>query len=1053
MKYLFLLAATLMSSILGAQQIRGIVTAEDNSPVAGATVRLLKSKLSTLTAEDGKFIITSGINNDTLIISHVNYLMQTIRVTDNFITVKLIAKIKELDAVLINTGYQDIPKERSTGSFEKISSELFNQQTGTTVLSRLESITNGLYFEKKTNTSTPNIIVRGLSTIQGPRAPLIVLDNFPYDGDVNNINPNDVESVTVLKDAAAASIWGTRAGNGVIVITTKKGRFNQPLKIEINNSIMVTPKPDLFYMSNMTSGDFVDVEKFLFSKGFYSSQLSSTSRPTISPVVEILSRKAAGLITSTQADDMINAIRDHDVRNDFTNYLYRQSVNHQHSLNLRGGTSATAWNLSAGLDQNAGNLAEKYTRINLKEDNVFRISKWLQVSSGICYTQTNTLAGSLGYNEISTSNGKLPLYTSLADSIGNPLPVLKSFRQGYLDTAGAGRLLDWNYYPLTDYENVNNKTIANDIIVNAGINFKPIKNISADVKYQYERQGAIQTILNNESSYFTRNLINTFSQLNRATGVVTYKVPKGSIIDNTNAILESQNIRGQINYNGTWKSNSLSAIAGIEIRNIHNTNNSFRSYGYNDNILTSVNVDYLNPYPSFITGSNSNIPNGISYNDKLNRYVSYYANAAYTYLYKYTLSASARRDASNLFGISTNDKWTPLWSAGLGWEISKEKFFHLPSISFLRFKATYGYSGNADPSRSAVTTVTYVTTSPYILLPIARIAQFNNPGLRWEKVGMINLGIDFKLFNGRIEGSAEYYKKNANDLFGPTPVDYTIVGTDNLIQNVAAMKGYGWDIDISTVNTRGIIKWTTNLIFNTNHDEVTSYFLSSKQGSNFTTSGTSISPIVGKPVYALYTYQWAGLDPLTGDPLGILNGQPSKNYAAITGASTSITDLVYNGPAFPTMFGSVGNTISWKGLSFTARITYKFGYYFLRSSVNYGALFNSRTGDADFANRWQKPGDEALTYVPSMIYPNISTRDVFYTNSSVLAEKGDHIRLQYITLSYNLKVKKIFTVQPYLNINNIGILWRANHYGIDPDYRNTSILPASNYTAGIRAQF
>lgn len=1053
MKYIILPAVLLLSKFLNAQEIRGVVTSEDNSPIAGATVRLIKSESHTLTGQDGKFIITTDFTNDTLIISHINFQVQQIPVTGKALTVKLVAKIKQLDPVLINTGYQDIPKERSTGSFERISNSLFNQQTGTSVLNRLESITNGLYFEKKINSSTPGIVVRGLSTIQGPKSPLIVLDNFPYEGDLNNINPNDVESITVLKDAAAASIWGTRAGNGVIVITTKKGRFNQPLKIEMNHSLTVTAKPDLFYMTNISPTDFVDVERFLFDKGFYASQLTSSSRPTISPVVEILSRKAAGIITPVQADAMIDALREHDVRNDFENYLYRQSINRQHSINVRGGSSSIGWNISAGLDQNEGNLEDKYTRINLKQDNIFRISKKLQVSSGVYYTQSKSVAGSPGYNEIITSNGKLPMYTSLADMNGNPLPVMKTFRQGYLDTAGSGKLLDWNYYPLTDYKNVNNTSITNDFIINAAINYKPFKNISADVRYQHERQAVIQTTLNNEGSYFTRNMINTYSQLNRTTGVVSYKVPRGSIIDNSNAVLVSQNIRGQINYTSQWKKSNLSAIAGMETRDIHTNSNSFRSYGYNDNILTSVNMDYLNPYQSFITGSTSNIPNGISYNDKINRYVSLYANAAFTLYDKYTFTASGRRDASNLFGVSTNNKWTPLWSVGFGWEISREKFFRATSVPYLRLKATYGYSGNADPSRSAVTTITYVTTSPYTLLPVARIAQFNNPALRWEKVGMFNLGIDFKMFNGRVEGSAEYYHKNAKDLFGPVPVDYTVVGTDNLVQNVAAMKGSGIDISLNTINTLGRIKWTTNLIFNTNQDKVTNYYLSTKQGSNFTTSGTSISPVIGKPVYAIYTYPFAGLDPATGDPFGMLNGQVSKNYSAINGAATQVTDLVYHGPAFPTVFGSIGNTISWNRLAVTARVTYKLGHYLMRSSINYGSLFNSRTGDADYAKRWQKQGDEAFTNVPSMIYPNISARDAFYNNSSALVEKADHIRLQYVALSYDTKPGHLFTIQFYINVNNIGLLWRANDYGIDPDYRNTSILSPASYTAGIRAQF
>jgi hypothetical protein len=272
---------------------------------------------------------------------------------------------------------------------------------------------------------------------------------------------------------------------------------------------------------------------------------------------------------------------------------------------------------------------------------------------------------------------------------------------------------------------------------------------------------------------------------------------------------------------------------------------------------------------------------------------------------------------------------------------------------------------------------------------------------------------------------------------------------------MASMKGTGWDIAINSINTKGPVTWSTDFNFNTNKDRVTDYYRSSNQGSNFVGSGTAISAIPGRPVYAIYSYKWAGLDPLTGDPQGIVNGQVSKDYTALTGTGTLITGLVYHGSALPTVFGSLGNTIAWKNLSLTARLTYKMGYWFRRNTINYGSLFTSATGDPDYALRWQKPGDEAFTSVPSMIYPNNTRRDAFYTNSEILVEKGDHIRLQYISLSYTIKRKAkkrlpFSDMQLYANISNLGIIWRANKHGIDPDYQNNTILPAKNYAMGIR---
>ncbi|SEN45755.1 TonB-dependent outer membrane receptor, SusC/RagA subfamily, signature region [bacterium A37T11] len=169
--------------------------------------------------------------------------------------------------VLVNTGYQQLPKERATGSFAVVDNKLFNQQVSTDVLSRLEAVANGVVVDRSYS-STPTLMVRGLSTIQGPREVLIVVDNFPYEGELKNLNPNDIQDITILKDAAAASIWGARAGNGVIVIRTKKGQFNQPNSISFNTNVTISNKPNLYKIKQVSSDAFVEYEKFLYERGY-----------------------------------------------------------------------------------------------------------------------------------------------------------------------------------------------------------------------------------------------------------------------------------------------------------------------------------------------------------------------------------------------------------------------------------------------------------------------------------------------------------------------------------------------------------------------------------------------------------------------------------------------------------------------------------------------------------------------------------------------------------------------------------------------------------------
>ncbi len=1037
--------------------IRGrVIVDSTGGPLKSATVTDQSSGRATTTNENGEFSLTVKRPGATLRISHVGFVSREVKIAANTnmpVIIALKQSVGELgEVVVVSTGYERLPRERATGSFDVISKTLFNKQVSTDVLGRLEAVANGYQVDRVT--SGAGIAIRGLSTIMGPTAPLIIVDNFPYDGDINNINPNDVDNITILKDAAAASVWGSRAGNGVIVITTKKGSFNQKATVDFNASVTVLTKPDLGWIPQISSSDLINTEIFLYGQGDYNSKFDDFMRPPLSPVVEILRKRTLGEISATDSASQIDALRGNDVRRDFDNYFYQRGLNQQYSIGVRGGNEKLAWIMSAGADRNVNNLAAGYNRYNFKWDNTWSATDRLRVTTGVYYTESKNISGRPGYGNINLINGALPVYASLASASGEPFPVAKDYRQVYTDTAGNGALLDWNYYPLTDYQHTRTTSGIQDFLGKAGLSYRFSNSFSADILYQYERQRTSGRTLYDPESYYTRDMINSFSQIND--GTVTYAVPLGGILDLSQTDLVSQQGRGQFNFNHTWGDYSLAAIAGGEIRQVRSFDEMNRTYGYNDNILTSVNVDLVHSYPNYITGWENFIYSGASLSALTNRYVSAYANALLTYKEKYSLSASARRDASNLFGVSTNNRWAPLWSSGLSWNISKESFYHSSFIPYLRLRATYGVSGNVNPRQSALTVLSYAWTSQYTGAPTAYVSDYSNPELRWEKSYMFNIGADFSLRNKRVTGSIEYFRKRGVDLYGPSLVDYTAgLGTSTVLKNVASMRGHGLDVQLSSVNMQKAITWTTTFNASFYKDKITRYYLASQQGSNYVTGTLStVSGVEGKPVYALLSYKWAGLDPATGDPMGLAGGKPSTDYNYLIGPETTIDSLKYSGPAMPTMYGSVINTISWQGLSLTFAITYKAGHYFRRESINYSTFLGGGNGNADFAERWQHPGDEAHTNVPSMVYPASNSRSDFYSGSAVLVEKSDFIRLQFVTLSYN--VKKIIAsrafenMEVYLNCNNPGLLWKNTKYNIDPDYPSFNARVPVSYAAGVR---
>lgn len=1053
-----------LQSIIAQQTINGKITNTDQQPIAGVQVQIKGTKTGTVTDANGVFHLTLNTTNPLIEITHIGYLPQTLAAKPEvFLAVVLQADIKQLEEVTVSTGYQKISKAQSAGAYEFIDKSKMENKVATDVISQLEGL-GSISFDK-VNGRNP-LSIRGLSTILGPKAPLIVLDNFPYEGNLNNINPNDIESVTVLKDAAAASIWGTKAGNGVIVLTSKKAAFNQPIKVELNTNLTWGEKPRLWERQMISNDDYIDVQQFLFGKGYYKGTETSTSKTVLPGVVEILIKQRDGKISADEATAQMNALRKIDVRNDLLKYWYKPTLNEQVALNLQGGAGKLAWLFSASYDQNRDNTDNRYKRMVLRSDNTLTPLKNLELNLGITYTQSATEAS---YSDAYLNNitgQRLYPYTRLADDQGNALAITHDYRDGYTDTVGGGKLLDWKYRPLDEKKYVNNHTVNNDLLLNLSVKYSILPGLNAELRYQNESGQSNNNNLQNQQCYYTRDLINKFTQI--SSGVLTRPVPLGAILDQNFTSLNVYAWRGQLNVNRNMGLFNLNAFTGMERRENHTTSSSFRNYGYNDNVMTTSPVDYMTWFKSYIDGNSMSIPYKNNYGDITNRYISYYANAAVSYANRYTVTASVRKDGSNLFGVEANQKIVPLWSAGFAWTISNEKFFHSGVINYLKLRSSYGYSGNIDNTVSAYTTVSYISSGGINNISYANILTPPNPDLRWEKIGMLNGGLDIGFKNNRISGSLDVYFKRGKDLLGQIPLDPTtgfyspaVLTSTNQFQyrgNGASLKDRGIELVVHTKNIVGKFSWNTDWIFQFNRSEVTYYPLQTTAGSSIVNNGFSPNPIVGKPVYSLYSYKWGGLDPQTGAPQGYVNGKLSKDYSSMIYNST-ISDLQYSGDALPPYFGSLINVFTWHRFSLNTTITWKMGHFFRRNILSYSGLYANSAGaySAEYARRWQQPGDEKFTQVPAMMYPANSNSDAFYSTSEATIEKADNIRLKDISLSYaldklTLKTLQLKQLQFYVYANNLGILWKATNAPQDPD--SYADIPVSRTIAfGIRAQF
>jgi TonB-linked SusC/RagA family outer membrane protein len=1092
--------------------LTGKIVDESGQPLPGATITIKRTGQSVVTSGTGGY----GINvkeTDVLIVSYVGYNTREIKVSDSKPDVPFVISLplstnKLQQVEVVSTGYQDLPKERATGSFEVISKEQLQHSTNQNLLKRLEGITTSMDFNnhlfnnfttaRPRQTALAGVTIRGKNTLNVGLLQdkfslsgniLIVIDGVATPYSIDDINPNDVENITILKDAAAASIWGSRAANGVIVIKTKRGKFNSPVSVSFSANLNITDKFDLFYRKTMSVSDYIDAQVHLYRDMFAANGNMAIEDPNlvqpqqrISPVAEIMNEYKIGRLDSIQAFAKLDALRGNDIRRDYDKYLLRKPITQNYSLGISGGSKNFAYRLSGGYDRALGSaVTDGNNRATLNYATTITPIKNLQIETVVSYNQTNSHTQPTDYavRAQRTGVGYDP-YSRLADDQGNALPLYPDFRPSFLDTLAknyGNRILDMSYKPLEEMNLGYNKLRSQGLNLNLNANYQINEIFAASLTYSYNWGLSESTVLNDERSYFMRQLINNFTNpAQPADGnpedplnpFVPFQrqIPLGGRLSYAPTKSNNQTLRGQININKTWNTKHvLSAIAGMDVSQLYSSTTGTQFYGYKENGSRQNNIISFGKYVYTLYNdkdfgfSSSFIPElSPELSFIKSRMYSFYSNAAYTFDRRYTLSGSIRKDASSLFGNSYNSGGTPFFSVGGSWSINNESFYKLSWLPYLQIRATFGYNGNTNTRYSAIPFIVYnqpgTNSLPYIVTSGASNSKF-----RPEKSAILNLGLNFGLKNNRISGSIEYYIRKTTDLIAPGPLDPS-TGFSSQEYNLGNLRATGTDITINSLNLQtGLFSWTSNFLFSNNKVKVTKLFTSKPLTSN-QIIGNSVQYNEGAELSRLYAWKWAGLDPQTGDPMIYLDGKAlnvtnQQNANALYQAP--ISALKFMGSSVPVYYGSFRNTFRYQNFSISANFLYKLGYYFRppasQFAIYYQLFPNNFLLGAEYANRWQKPGDEKITHVPSISYSSNSGRDQFYYNSDINVFKADHIRLQEINLSYTFNTKNGFIKNPriYGFVNNLGLIWKANKAGLDPE-ANDYPQPRS-YNIGFSANF
>lgn len=1025
--------------------IKGRVVNENGEPLEGVSIMVKNGSKAAISITNGEFNLF-GIDPDAvLIFTSVNTERLEVKVQGRTqLTITLKNKVSSLGEVQVsvNTGYQYINKERYVGSFVQLDSATYHRRAGMDIISRLDGIAPGILFDKK----SPNISdqmkkvqIRGYSTLQGMQesanlSPLVIVDNFPFRQDLSSLNPNDVESITVLRDAAATSIWGAQAGNGVIVITMKKGKYNQPLRVSVSSNISVYEKPDQYYVPAMTVNEFIDFETDVFNRGYYNPLIANTTTyPAISPVVEVLARRRAGLISAEDSAREIHGYRSTDLRKELDKWVYRNPVAQQYYLSLSGGSQLFSYSLSSGFNHSLNNIrgSEPAKSVTLNSTVGIRATDKLDIGVGINYSQTIDRSQDLFLGTT------ISPYAQLADAEGNPAAIPYIMSLGYTDTVGGGRLLDWKFRPLEELAAKEQRRTTKFLQLSLNANYNITKWLNARLSYQFSDQGLSWEDYKSEQTFEVRNLVNMFTNLNQTLPRLRNPVPVGDILDMSNVSSQSHNFRGQLNFNKTFGGDhSVNALAALEGSENAAKSSNTRFYGYDRETGSVASaIDYINAYPIYNNpGFSSTIPTTSAPGGSVQRFLAAIFNLSYTYKGRYILYGSARKDGSNVFGVNTNRRWKPLWSVGGSWDLSKEHFFNVRWVNSLRLKTSYGFSGN--PSGAiGMPVISYSSfNSIYHPLPIAISLGMPNPNLRWEKVRIVNFAVEFSVLNNRLSGNVDVYSKRSTDVYWTNPPAPS-TGAETFSSNAADLKGQGFEISLRSKNTVGAVQWQTG--FNLSHAKtiVKKVFYDQPKASYYTAYG--MNPAPGQIMYGLSSYRWAGLDPLTGAPRGYYQGHVSTNYNAIL--NDSLTNQVFHGSAIPLYFGNLTNSVSWKNLTLLVNISYRLDFYYRKPTIDYNRMAVQWTTHGDYSRRWQKPGDEAWTNVPAMYFPFDQERERFYMLSEANVARGDNLRLDEIRLQYSWAPKNpkkgIKSAQFSLAANRLNvILWKKDNSDYDPDF-------------------
>ena len=1088
-----------VKKVSGNRLLKGYIKDEDGEPLIGAFVKVAGTNIQTVTDANGYYQVRVPADRCHITYGYLGMDASTYALAageGNATHHVTMTSSNELKDVMV-TGYQTISRERATGSYSIISKDELEKRHSTNLADALDGLVPGMQSQDD-GRGGKKFTIRGTSTMNANKTPLVVIDGYPImdNNDVDyklssnpnltaleRINPDDVESITVLKDAAAASIWGARSANGVIVITTKKGKKKNSVEVEAGTQFTVGAKQDVQHLTNLaTSRQTINYQKWVFQNNYLGDEYTpilDNINNCISPSEALLYQGRWGTISEEEMNAQLDKLAALDNRKQLSKYMLKTPVISKTHASVTANLGGWDTRASLQYEHEEGDFIGRHDNTWRADwQNSYQFNKMFTLNLGLNLVNSNRHSSQIGYSDLAN----IAPYEMLLNEDGS---YATNWAYSY-NTDVLSSLYDWSGYSyhdmsynlLQEARNRRNRINNTQMRTQVGLQVNIIDGLQFNSKFQYETSRYTNTSLNTEESFYVRNNVNYYTPVDDDLNAIgSSALTTGSISSTGKGKNHSALFRNDLSLDKVFgEKHAVSAVIGNEISNYYYQSWTLPTlYGIT---ATSAGVqgqagsfDTYDQSQSTIDGVPAEGQEHLTDTWNHNRYVSFYGNASYMYDERYGVSVSARSDASNMVTSVAKYRWSPLWSVGAMWNLNNEAWLKDSQlVNRLTLRATYGKNGNAPTISSARTTINTQDglIDGFTGLYPGSISDYGNPTLRWEKTAILNLGIDFSLFNNHLYGSFDYYNKKSTDVLGTVSIA-SVNGTSYATFNNAAIRNRGFEVTFGAQGNVGDFNLGANLSWAYNKNKVTKLYVEANNVSDFMNS----TYIPGYPISSIFTFEYGGMEngmPTIVDDEG--NKTPISDFSVYMDAPEKW--MRYQGTTIAPHTVSLNLNVSWKDLSLSAFLNGRFGGKMRMPKFDYSMLdyygvrmnISQQVGDVmdDAGNVIAQP-DRSMPLPtvdgegnPMDVY-SYSNWSLYRNTLNTSVESSDYIYLSEIDLNYSLP-KRLFSgskwvksVDVFGKLENVGLLWSANSKHYNPEYLPGSWEPQLTFTIGANVKF